>query len=200
TWGPFASIDKDAKWMILGYWTGTRSNDLYVVDLEKWFETGEFEKRMIIEGAEATFGGPVVGDTLFMETPFEAPNGRVVAVDLRNPDRANWKTVIPERKDATLTGVQLAKGMLVANYLKNASTFIERFDYTGKSLGAVELPGIGSGGLSTEQDRTEAFLAFSSFNVPPSIYRVDLARNTRELWARPEVPVDPDLAEVKQVW
>ena len=44
TWGPFASIDKDARWMILGYWTGARSNDLYVVDLRKWFATGEFDK------------------------------------------------------------------------------------------------------------------------------------------------------------
>jgi prolyl oligopeptidase len=200
TWGPFAYIDKDAKWMILGYWTGTRSNDLYVVDLKKWFETGEFDKRTIIEGAEATFTGPVVGDTLFIETPYEAPNGRVIAVDLNNPSKNNWKTIIPERTDATLTSIQLADGMLVANYLKNASTHIEKFDHSGKSLGVVELPGIGSGGLSTERDRSEAFLSFSSFNVPPSIYRVDLKRGTRELWARPEVPVDPDLAEVKQVW
>lgn len=200
TWGPFAYTDREAKWMILGYWTGTRSNDLYVIDLQKWFKTGEFDKRTIIEGAEATFSGPVVGDTLYMETPYESPNGRVIAVDLRNPSKENWKTVVPERKDATLTGVQLAQDMLIGNYLKNASTSIEKFDLAGKPLGSVELPGIGSGGLSTEEDRTEAFLSFSSFNVPPSIYRVDLARGTRELWERPEVPVDPDLAEVKQVW
>ncbi|MGP1308807.1 MAG: prolyl oligopeptidase family serine peptidase [Phycisphaerales bacterium] len=200
TWGPFAYTDTDAKWMILGYWTGTRSNDLYVIDIQKWFETGEFEKRTIIEGAEATFSGPIVGDTLYMETPYEAPNGRVIAVDLKNPSKENWKTVIPEREDATLRGVQLAEGMLVANYLKNASTAIEKFDHSGKSLGVVELPGIGSGGLSTEEDRTEAFLSYSSFNVPPSIYRIDLRRGTRELWARPDVPVDPELAEVKQVW
>ncbi len=200
TWGPFATIDKNAKWMILGYYTGTRSNDLYVIDLEKWFDTGVFDKQVIIEGADANFSGPVVGDTLFMETPFEAPNGRVIAVDLNNPGKANWKTIIPERKDATLTGVQLAEGMLIVNYLKNASTSIEKFDHTGVSLGVVELPGIGSGGLSTNEDRSEAFLSYSSFNVPPSIYRVDLTRDTRELWARPEVPVDPNLAEVKQVW
>jgi prolyl oligopeptidase len=200
TWGPFFSIDKDAKWMILGYYTGTRSNDLYVIDLEKWFDTGVFDKRVIIEGADANFSGPVVGDTLFMRTPHEAPNGRVIAVDLNNPGKANWKTIIPERKDSTLTGMQLAQGMLIASYLKNASTTIEKFDHSGVSLGSVELPGIGSAGLSTNEDRSEAFLSFSSFNVPPSIYRIDLARGTRELWARPEVPVDPNLAEVRQVW
>lgn len=200
TWGPFASIDKDARWMILGYWTGTRSNDLYVVDLKKWFETGEFEKRTIVEGKDATFSGAVRGDTLYMVTPYNASNRRVMAVDLRNPTEANWKELIPERKDATLTGVGHAKDMLVASYLKNASTSIEKFDLNGKPLGAVELPGIGSAGLSVDEDRTEAFLSFSSYNTPPSIYRIDLARNSRELWERPEVKVDPELAEVKQVW
>ncbi|HCT44349.1 MAG TPA: S9 family peptidase, partial [Phycisphaerales bacterium] len=37
-------------------------------------------------------------------------------------------------------------------------------------------------------------------NMPRSIYHVDLATGERELWARPDIPVDPSMIEVKQVW
>ncbi|MEX0876166.1 MAG: prolyl oligopeptidase family serine peptidase, partial [Phycisphaerales bacterium] len=38
-----------------------------------------------------------------------------------------------------------------------------------------------------------------SYNMPRSIYHVELATGNRELWARPDVPVDPSEIEVNQV-
>lgn len=202
TWGPGANIDKNAKWMVLSYWTGTSSNDLWVINLERWFKTGEFYKTEISVGADATFSGPIVGDTLYMQTNHEAPNYKVWAVDLNNPGKSNWKECIPENKSAVLTSIGIAKGVIVADYLNKAMTRIELFNLHGKKLGALKLPqDVGSAGVATEEDRTEAYLSFTSYNYPPSIFRVDLAKPaaTPELWERPEVPVDPTLAEVKQV-
>jgi prolyl oligopeptidase len=205
TYGPFAYTSRDARWMILGYATGTRSYDTWVVNLEKWFASGmkDFTPVPLLSGTlKSGFNaaGPIVGDTMYMESTVNAPNGNIVAVDLNNPAPANWKVIVPERADAVLQGVASPKGMLVATYLKNASTAIEKFAYDGSSKGLVELPGIGTAGISTEEDRTEAFLAFESYNEPDSIYRLDLADGSRALWERPKVPVDPSLAEVKQVW
>jgi prolyl oligopeptidase len=205
TYGSFASTSRDARWMLFGYATGTRSNDLWVVDLDRWFRSGmkEFTPTPVVtETLKTGFSGagPILGDTMFMQTTIDAPNGRVVAVDLNNPAPDKWKTLIPEKADATLQGVSTARGLLVATYLKNASTVIEKFALDGASLGNVELPGIGSGGVSTEEDRTEAFLSFESYNEPDSIYRVDLKTGERALWERPKVPIDPSIAEVKQVW
>ena len=79
---------------------------------------------------------------------------------------------------------------------------VEVFDFKGKSLGVVSQPGIGAAGVTAEIDRTEAYLTFTSFNYPTTIFRVDLAtpQAAPELWERPDVPVDPAIAEVEQVW
>jgi len=202
TYGPGGGLSDDGKWLVLYYSTDTRNNDLWVVDFQDWLRTGQLNKVTIAEGKAATFGGDIVGDTMFMQTTYNAPNGRVVLVDLKNPDEKNWKDVLPERKDSVIQGVSVAKGVLAVNYLKNASSTIELFDLAGKSKGELKLPGIGSAGLATDQDRSEAFLSFTSYNYPPSIFRVDLANPgaAPELWESPAVPVDPKTVEVKQEW
>jgi prolyl oligopeptidase len=200
TWGPGAIIDRQCRWMALVYWTGTRSNDVWAVDLDQWRKTGKFERRDVLVGADARNSGQIIGDTFYMQTTLDAPNGRVIAVDMRNPDVAHWKEVVPERKDATLDDFAAAKGMLALHYQRNAYTQIRLVKLDGSSIGDVSLPGIGSASLTTDQDLTEAFLTFESFNSPPTIYRLDLPKSDRTIWNRVEVPVDPDSVEVKQTW
>lgn len=211
TWGPHAYTDRAARWLFLGYFTSTTANDLWVIDLDHWFATGgpegtgEFVKRDLMVGEEGrTFGIGVIDNTLYLHSYVDAPNARVFAIDLTADnvsDRSTWREVIPEHKDAVLRSASLAGGMLVAEYEINAASELKMVSLDGKPLGQVELPTIGTAGISTEQDRTEAFLSFASFNTPPSIYRIDLRTpDSRELWDRPEIPVDPSIAEVKQVW
>ena len=200
TWGPFAYPSRDGRWLVLGYYTSTRANDLWVVDLDRWQATGELTKVTVVEGLDASAAGPVLGDQLFLRTNLDAPNGKVMLVDLHAPARERWKELIPTRADMTMQEVQLARGMIVVRYLHQANTRIERFRLDGTPLGALELPGIGSASLIVQEDRSEAFLVFQSFNEPSSIYRVDLATGERTLWARPEVPVDPASVEVEQAW
>jgi len=40
------------------------------------------------------------GPVLFVKTNEAASNGKIVAIDLRDPRRAAWKTVVPEGKEA----------------------------------------------------------------------------------------------------
>jgi prolyl oligopeptidase len=204
TWGPYAYADRECRWMVLGYYTTTKANDLWAVDLSNWFETGEFVMQEIITGEDARSSGPVIGDTLYLHTNADAPNARVFAIDLsagRPADRSSWRELIPERPDAVLKGISIADTMIVAQYEVNAASEIRIFDLDGNPRGEVELPTIGSASISTREDRSEAFLSFTSFNTPHSIYRLDLNHpGERKLWERPEVPVDPSLVEVKQVW
>lgn len=203
TYGPAGGLSEDGKWLILSYYTDTRNNDLWVADFNVWRTTGKLERKAIAEGLPASFGGTISGDTLFMQTSYEAPNGRIVAVDLNNPEPKNWKTVIPESKEgAVIQSVDVAKDILAIDYLKNASSTIEIFDHAGKAKGTLKLPGIGSAGLSTKLDRYEAYLTFTSYNYPSSVFRVDLSKHTAnpELWEQPSVPVKPDDVVVKQEW
>ena len=201
TWGPFGIPSEDARWMVVGYWTGTAGLDMWVANLDEWFRTGELALEPMVMGKAGRTGGMHYdGDRFYMQHSFDAPNGTVSMVDLNNPSFENWKTVVPENDELVIQGTSFARGIIAVNMLDAAKTRIALYDMSGQAKGDLELPGIGSGGLSVSDDRTEAFLSFSSYNMPRSIYRVDLANGERELWARPDVPVDPSMIEVKQVW
>jgi prolyl oligopeptidase len=200
TWGPFGYATRDGRWLVLGYYTSTKANDLWVADLDRWRRTGELVRTDIIVGDDSRNVGPVLGDTLFLHTTSGASNGRVFAVDLNEPARERWVEVIPQREDAVLRAVALARGVLVATYEKYASTSVELFALDGRPRGALQLPSIGTAGVSTEDDRVEAFLSFTSFTDPASIWRIDLSAGRRELWERVEAPFDPNAFQIRQVW
>lgn len=212
TFGPFAHLSPNGRWAILGYWTGSGTNDLWVMDFQEWLRTGlpaDIERKPVLVGREAQSGlydvyetgDPIVGDTYYMTTNLDAPNKKVVAIDLKDPSPAKWREVIPERKDAVLETLSNAAGsLLVARYLKNASTRVERFGLDGRSKGEIPLPGIGWAFLDTHPDQTEAFLSFMSFNEPMTLYRVGLATGERRVWWREELPFDPSTLAVEQVW
>jgi prolyl oligopeptidase len=202
TWGPGGSLSRDGRWLVLVYWTGGRSNDLWVADFAQYLSTGKLEKREVVVGKDGNSFGFVEGDTLFVQTNLGSPNGRVDAYDLRSAGAWKPRTVVAERPGMAIQSVSVANGRLAVEYLENAASAVEVFDFAGKPLGELKMPGIGSASLATEPDRTEAYLKFTSFNYPTSIFRVDLASldATPELWERPAVPVDPSTVEVKQVW
>ena len=208
TWGPFAHLSPDARWAVVGHWMGSAVNDLWVVDFQEWLRGGAAERRPIVVGRQAQSGlsdvyrkgDPIVGSTLYMTTSLEAPNKRVVAVDLNDPDPRHWRTVIPERKDAALQRLSLAGGLLVAESLQKASTRIERFGLDGTPKGELPLPGLGTAEVTTAPDRTAAFLSYTSFNQPPAIYQVDLATGERQVWWQAEMPFDAAAMAVEQVF
>jgi prolyl oligopeptidase len=134
-----------------------------------------------------------------MQTNWQAPNGRVLAVDLKNPARDKWKEVVPAGKTA-IQGVSTAGGRLFVRYLENVLPHIRIFDPQGKPQGEIAFPSIGSAsGLRGSWDKNEAFFTFTSFVTPPTIYRYDIAKGTREVWAKENVPVASHRFEVKQV-
>ena len=202
TWGPNGSLSRDGHWLLLGYWIDTKSNDLWLVNFDDFLKTGKVDKKVLTTGENGQAFGTVINGTLYLQTTKGAPKGRVVSVSAAAPDRKAWKDVVPERQDSVIEGVAFGKDTIAVTYLRNASNVIEVFDFTGKSLGTIAQPGIGASGVATELDRTEAYVTFTSFNYPTTIFRVDLAKPSAapEQWQRPDVPVDPSIAEVEQVW
>ena len=201
TWGPGGLVSRDGRWMAVYYWTGTASLDLWVADLEQWRRSGELKLRSAVTGRQGRIGGALFrGGKLYLQNSFDASNGRVSVIDLEQPDYANWHDLVPEQENLVIRGASFASDVVAVNYMADAQTRISLFDLEGKSRGDIELPGIGSASLVTAEDRNEAFLEFSSFNMPRSIYHLDLQSRSRALWARPDVPVNPDDIDVRQVW
>ncbi|MFI5182490.1 MAG: prolyl oligopeptidase family serine peptidase [Thermoanaerobaculia bacterium] len=190
------SITEDGKWLQLGVSYGSAGkNDIWVKDLSK---NGPVTP--IVQGLDAEFSGRIAADRLFVRTDWKAPNGRVLRIDLGNPAPESWKEIVPEGK-APLQGISLAGGRLFVSELPDVASRVRIFDTNGRPLGTLPLPGIGSGGgVAGRWGRDEAFFTFTSFNVPPAIYRYDVKTNRATEWWRSSVPVDMAALEVKQVF
>ena len=203
TWGPFFSMQREGNWGLIGYFTSTSSNDLYLVDVKKWIETNELVMTPMIQGEDASSYGQFVGERLLITTQVDAPNGMVYEADLEQPGRDHWKPFVPHREGMVFNGLSNTRDAFVLSYSTKAQTYIELIDKDGSNPRELALPGIGSASLNTRYDRSEAFLSFTSFNEPRSVYRLDLGQVDDAakyvLWARPDVPVDPALLDVKQV-
>ena len=188
------SVSEDGKYLQFGVQHGWARNEVYVQKLPD----GQIQP--IVNDIDAHFNPWFAGDRLVMQTDWQALNQRIVVVDLNDPAREKWVTIIPEGRDA-IAGFSLVGGKLFVSYLHNVTTQIKIFNLDGKALGEVTLPGLGSAsGLSGRWDSNEAFFGFRSFVTPQSIYRYDVQTGKSQLWARPNVPFKSDDFEVRQVW
>ena len=188
---PSAGPTSDGKWLIGSLSKGWQANDLWAVELDGWKKTGELRKIILAEGLDGRFE-PIdtIGDTLYITTSFGTPKGSLVAIDLRNPARTNWKTIIPERRDMVLEGVSLAKGLFVATWSKDVCTRFERFEIDGTLIGDIALPGLGTASISTDHRRTEAFIGYTRYDAPRTIFALDLTAPTLTEWAKTVIPGD----------
>jgi prolyl oligopeptidase len=140
------------------------------------------------------------GPVFYFKTDVDAPRCRVVAIDLRRPQREHWREVIPQA-DETLIQVSYVGNLLVASYLKDVKPLVKIYSPDGQFVRDVDFPAIGSVvGFQGKPSDTETFYVFSSFATPPSIYRYDMISGRSELLRRPETKFNPDDYEVKQVF
>ncbi len=140
------------------------------------------------------------GTTFYFRTDWEAPRGRLIAIDATRPERANWREVIPQSRD-TLEAVRWVGGRFIALYLSDAKTQVRMFDRAGKALQEIALPGIGTAaGFGGKPEATETFYAFTSFTQPTSIYRYDFTTGKSTLLRQPKLAFDPGAYVTQQVF
>jgi len=142
-----------------------------------------------------------VGGKLLVQTNRAAPNWRVVLMDPAQPAESNWKVVLPERPEP-LEGVGSAGGKLFATYLKDVTTQAYAYGLDGTLENEVSLPGLGSAsGFNGPNDAAFVFYSFNSLNVPPAIYRYDIAARKSSVFRAPKVPgYNADAFETRQVF
>jgi len=199
TWGPYPVVSRDGRWLVVIYFTGTDSNDVWYYDLAAALR-GEAQRIDLIVGEKALTSGFIENDTFFALTTWGASNKRVLAFDLTAAAPQRYVELIAARDDAVIDEIHAAPGRIVVEYLADAYTRIEQFDRDGAALGVLELPGIGTASIATQPERDTAWLRFESFSEPEAIYRVDLPGGTRTLWRRPDLSVATDGLVVKQVF
>jgi prolyl oligopeptidase len=167
---PSVDLSPEGRWLLIGVARTFDQTDLFLQDLER---SGPLVA--VAENLPASFEGQVVRGRLYVRTNLDAPNYRLYRGDPERPDRSRWEELIPTRSDAVLDGAMVLGNALALSYLESASSRLLVTDLEGKNPRPLELPTIGSVfGWGGEWDGEELFYGFSSYTVPPSVYRVDL--------------------------
>ena len=192
---PFAT--DDGEYVVLYVYHGTDPrNGIYY---RKMDGDGGFEK--LIEVGEAKFD-PInnIGSTFYFETDYEAPRGRVIAIDMTKPDRKNWKEIIAESDDV-LDVSAMVNNQLVIGYMHDAHHKMNIYSPNGKLVRKIEMPTIGSiSDVEGKRDDKEMFFSFTSYLFPSTAYRYDFETQKVSVFRQPEIDFDASQFETKQVF
>ena len=193
-------LSPDGRWLTVIVYDGWARTDLLVRDVGR--EAGREGSRFVpvAEGIDAIFTGGVVDGTLYLRTNFEAPRYRLLVVDPAAPERASWRTLIPEGP-SVLDGFAVVGGRIVTLTMQDASSRVTVHAAEGALLLELPLPALGTvAGLSGEHDGQELFFGFSSYTVPPTVQRCDLTTLSTTTWEKVTADVDLTGLQVKQVF
>jgi prolyl oligopeptidase len=192
---PGVGLSPDGRWLVIGVARTFDQTDLYLQDL-----VAGTPPVPVAKDVPATFDGEVVRGRLYLRTNLDAPTYRLYVVEPERPAREGWREIVPPRADAVLDGFRITGSTLALSYLERAASRLRLADLEGNGVREVALPTIGSlFGLSGEWDGDELYYGFTSYTVPPTVYRLALPAGTTELWRRVDADLDPSRYEVRQV-
>lgn len=200
-WGFGAKVSDDGRMAFIRVWKGTANkNGLLVLPLVGGaYADGKPTALTLAFDAEYS-ALALQGNTLLIKTTLDAPKGRIIAVDLKRPAPEQWKTLVPEAKDS-MQFASAVGGKLLLGYLNDASTLVRMHAATGKLLGQVELPGIGTAaGFAGRWQAKETFFSFANLTTPSSIYRLDVTTGKASLWKRPVTAFDSAQFETRRAF
>jgi prolyl oligopeptidase len=193
-----AWLSRDGHWLLLSISKGTHSNDVYYRDMRKHDRTW---LPLAVSDERKEFDVSAWKDRFYIHTNDGAKNWRVYKVDANHPERANWKEIIPEDKEAVLERVSVVANKLSLVYLRDVKSEIELRTLDGAPVRKVPLPGIGSSsGILGDPEQDDAYFTFSSFTHPPDIYKTSVKTGTTSVWFSLKVPIDPTPYEIEQLW
>jgi prolyl oligopeptidase len=192
----FGGVTEDGKYLVVTAAISTTGNELYVKDLTRAgskFITivDNFENEHNVIDNDGT--------RLFIATNLNAPNMRVVTVDVSDPAPENWADFIAETENvlSPATGA----GYIFANYMIDAISHVKQYDREGKMVREIDLPGVGSAsGFGSKKSDKEVYFSFTNYITPATIYKFDPVSGVAEVFKQPVVAFNSDDYESEQVF
>ena len=196
-WGLRGVVTDDGRYLIIGVSQGTdERNRVYYQDLNG---SGEVVELLDDFDASYAFLGNQ-GPLFWFRTDLDAPRGRVIQIDTRRPQREHWVELVPQA-DHTLREVSVLNHSFVLSYLRDAHSYVEICQLSGKKIRALELPGIGAvAGFNGKIDDRETFYRFSSYVDPGTIYLYDLGTGKSTIYRESTIKFDASAYETAQVY
>ena len=203
SWFVTGALTDSGRHLLIATARGADNNNrLYCVDLGNPRKPNlSAPMTPVFEEDDAEFA-PVgtAGSTLFVRTDRDAPNRKILAVDLRRPAPSAWKTVVPETAHA-IENAAVAGGRLFVEYLADVKSRLATFDLSGTPSGDVSMPGAGSlSGFTGREDSNLLFYAFTSHLYPTTVFAYDIQAGTSTPFEPPKSPIDVSQYETTQMF
>src|SRR5690606_27499449 len=189
-------VTQDDRYLIVSASISTSGNKLFIRDLTK-------PNSKLVTVLDHTDSDSSVldneGPKLYIATNLKAPNNKVVTVDAADPSPENWVDFIPETQH--VLNASSGGGYFFAEYMVDAISKVYQYDYEGKMIREVKLPGVGTaGGFGGKKKDKEFYFSFTNYNTPGSSYKYDVDRGEYELYWKPKIDFDPADYESKQIF
>ncbi len=192
----FAGVTEDGAYLVLTASISTSGNKLFIKDLSK--PNSKFVP--ILDDTDTdSYIIENVGPKLYIVTNKNAPNQKVVTTDAANPTPDNWVDFIPETEN--VLSVNTGGGYFFADYMVDAISKVYQYDYDGKLVREVKLPGVGSaGGFGGKKEDRDLYFSFTNYNTPDSSYKYNVETGQYLQYWKPEIDFNPDDYESHQVF
>lgn len=189
-------VTEDDKYLLISGANSTSGNDLYIQDLSK----PERPLLTLLDNMDSNtrLVGHLSG-TLYLETNLNAPNNRLVSVDLTEPQSENWLDIIPETTN--VLDVTSGGGFFFADYMIDATSSIYQFTYSGEKVREVHLPGLGeAAGFKGREEESTLYYAFTNYKTPSTIFAFDTHKGESSVYKKSEATFNSDNYVSNQVF
>ncbi|WP_406845008.1 prolyl oligopeptidase family protein [Flavobacterium soyae] len=189
-------VTEDNHYLVITAANSTYGNELYIKDLK----TPNSPIITIVDNFNSD--NNIIeneGSKLFIQTDYNAPNGRVVTVDFSNPKQENWKDFIKETEN--VLSPSTGGGYFFANYTKDAVSLVLQYDYSGKLIREIKLPAVGTaGGFGAKKEEKTLYYSFTNYTTPGTIFSFEPKSGKSEVYQKPKVDFKSEDYESKQVF
>ena len=189
-------VTEDDKYLLISGATSTSGNDLYLKDLTK----PNSPLVTILDNFESdTYVIDNQGSKLYLVTNLNAPNKKVVTVDASKPTAEHWQDLIAETDN--VLSVSTGAGYFFAEYMVDAISKVYQYDYQGKQVREIALPGPGSASeIEGGKEDKELYFSFTNYKTPGTIYQLNPASGQVDVYRESGAKFNSDDYVSKQVF
>jgi len=189
------SVTDDDNYLIITAANSTYGNELYIKDLT---DPNSKIVTLVDNFDNQSFVIENDRNRLFIVTDKDAPNKKIVVADAKNPT-SEWTDFIPETENVLTPSI--GSGYFFANYMKDAISQVKQYDYSGKLVREIALPGIGSVyGFQGKKEDAILYFLFTNYTTATTVYSFEPKDGTTEIYQKPELKFNADDYESEQVF
>ncbi len=191
-----AGVTEDDRYLFISARTSTSGNKLFMKDLS----SPDNKLITILDHTDSdTNFIENDGSKLYLVTNLNAPNKKIISVDASNPTPDNWQDFIPETEHVLSPAT--GSGYFFAEYMVDAISKVKQYDYDGKFIRDVELPGIGSASsFGGKKEDKILYYSFTNYITPGTTYTYKAKEGLSEVYRKSGADFNSDDYESNQVF